>query len=66
MIPTDSYITERWEERAAVREFDGGVSKAQAEFLAVRDVRRMFGRVPDEVMRRVKAGRAETQGELFG
>jgi hypothetical protein len=38
-------LLETWEERAAIREYDGGLHRARAEVLALEDVRRqMSGR----------------------
>lgn len=39
---SDESIRELWEERAAVREFDGGLTTERAEYMAVRDVRGMI------------------------
>ena len=50
---SDEAIDEFWEERAAVREFDGGLSKGQAERLAAIDTRKEFGRITDAIERQV-------------
>ena len=50
---SDEAINEFWEERAAVREYDGGLSKGQAERLAAIDTRKKFGRITDAIERQV-------------
>jgi hypothetical protein len=50
---SDKAIDEFWEERAAVREYDGGLSKGQAERLAAIDTRKEFGRLTDAIERQV-------------
>lgn len=42
-VPID-LLLEEWAERAAVREYLGGVSRDEAEFLAMDDVRHRFQR----------------------
>lgn len=42
----DDEIRELWEERAAVREHDGKLSRGRAEYLAARDVRGMIAPQP--------------------
>ena len=39
---TDDEIRELWEERAAVREYDGGLKRERAELLAARDVKELI------------------------
>lgn len=39
-----------WEERAAIREYDGGTRKERAEYLAALDIRKIAGRIPDAVL----------------
>ena len=50
---SDKAINEFWKERAAVREYDGGLSKGQAERLAAIDTRKEFGRITDAIERQV-------------
>lgn len=40
---------ELWEERAAIREYCGGLSRERAEYLAGKDVKRILGQLPVEV-----------------
>ena len=47
-------MAEFWNERAAIREFCGGMDRAKAEFLAVRDTRKEFGECPAEIVDRVQ------------
>jgi hypothetical protein len=54
MDADDNTITERWEERAAILEFDAGMARKNAERLAAISVRRLFGRLPDAVMEQVR------------
>lgn len=42
----DEDIREMWEERAAVREHDGELSRDRAEYLAARDVRGLIAPAP--------------------
>jgi hypothetical protein len=44
----DSNLREAWEERAAIREFEGGLTKDHAECLALLDVIDMY---PKETIR---------------
>lgn len=44
---TDAH--EDWSERAAKREYLAGVSRQQAEYLAAKDIRDVYGAVPDSV-----------------
>lgn len=39
-----------WEERAAIREYDGGTRRERAEYLAALDIRKIAGRIPDAVL----------------
>jgi hypothetical protein len=50
---TDEEINERWEERAAIREYLGGFSRLRAEYLAAKDVKEIAGRVTDEILKRI-------------
>lgn len=43
---------ELFEERAAIRQFEGGLSRAEAERLAIRDVRQIWLTLPTEGDRR--------------
>ena len=47
---TDPDIHERWEERAAILEYDAGKSRESAEKIAAVQVKRLFGRVPESVL----------------
>ena len=61
---TDDEALELWNERAAVREYDGQTSRLQAEFLAAKDVRRMLGKLPQclaEAVRKSKQKGTEQQ-----
>lgn len=46
----DANLVEAFEERAAIREFDGGISRELAEALALLDVIRQY---PKEVLRKL-------------
>lgn len=48
---TDADIHERWEERAAILEYDAGKSRESAERLAAIQVKRLLGRVPESVVK---------------
>ena len=54
---TDEELLELWNERAAIREHDGGQSKRQAEYRAAKDLQRMFGQMPDVIRRTVQQSR---------
>lgn len=47
-------MVEEWQERAAIREFDGGMDRQIAEKYAAKDIEKMYGFVPDEVIKRVQ------------
>lgn len=42
----DVGLLELWEERAAIREYDGESNRETAEKMAAADLREMFGHVP--------------------
>ena len=49
---TDADILELWHERAAIMEYDAGMSRTEAERAAYFDLRRCYGRewvAPDEI-----------------
>ena len=46
----DEELYQLWEERAAIREYDGGTRRARAEYLAAMDIKRIAGRIPDAVL----------------
>ena len=46
---TNEELIEWWEERAAIREFDGGMSRRYAERGAWYDLRRIYGKLADNV-----------------
>lgn len=50
---SDEELHELWEERAAVRQYDGELSKEFAEYLAARDIRKLAGRIPKSVLLKV-------------
>ena len=50
---TDEEILELWNERAAIREYDGERDRKWAEQRAVVDVRNMLGSVPDWLVKMV-------------
>lgn len=50
---TDEQIEEWWEERAAIRQFDGGLDRRRAEYLAAIDAKRFAGRITDHILRRI-------------
>ena len=69
MQPPDP-ITEWFEERAAIREYEGGMTRSEAEHFAYWDARREFGKenMPKEMHERYLAAynkRRGEQGELF-
>jgi hypothetical protein len=45
----DDVVAERWSERAAVREYDGGMSRHEAEGAALADVRRWLAESFDPI-----------------
>jgi hypothetical protein len=55
---TDEDIAEHWEERSAMREYEGGASRQFAEARAALDMRKIYGRVPMVVVERMR----ETEG----
>ncbi|MEM9369105.1 MAG: hypothetical protein AAGD07_24220 [Planctomycetota bacterium] len=60
---------ELWHERAAIREFDGGFEREQAEYLAVKDVERMAGKELPAVRYKARKSKMEmrsTQQMLSG
>ena len=63
---TEKELVEWWEERAAVREFDGGMGRQRANFLAARELRDLFGFVPQSIANRIsRVERVEKQRNLF-
>lgn len=46
----EAYLHELWEERAAIREYDGEESRQRSEFLAALDIKKIAGSVPDSVL----------------
>lgn len=50
---SDDQLHELWEERAAVRQYDGELSKEFAEYSAARDIRKIAGRIPRSVLLKV-------------
>ena len=53
--PTDADIMEAWDERAAMHENEGKLSRTFAETKAAMAVRRKFGRVPRCITDRMKS-----------
>jgi hypothetical protein len=54
---TEADLIELWEERAAIREFDGGMTRDRAEQAAYWDVKNMLGRsvkMPESIRDRVR------------
>ena len=62
----DDVIDEFFEERAAIREMCGGMDILQAEYHAVRDCRKYYGRVPQSVLDRVMEKRKQSQTSFLG
>lgn len=54
MDATDDEIAEQWEERSAIMEYDGGLSRRFAEVKAAMVIRKQYGRVPAVVVERMK------------
>lgn len=50
----DEAILELFTERAAIREHDGGASVQHAEYLALRDVRKIIGELPRWLVKQVE------------
>ena len=50
-------MVEEWQERAAIREFDGGMERRMAEKYAAKDIEKMYGFVPDAVQEAVERGK---------
>ena len=44
---TETEILALWHERAAIREYDGGMTRDRAEYQALRDVRKIIGELPE-------------------
>lgn len=59
---TTAELLDIWNERAAIREHEGGQSVEQAEFNAAKDVERIVGEMPDVVREAVQRNRNERQG----
>ena len=57
-MPNDDDITERFAERAAIAEHDGGLSRRVAEYQAARATREAYGRLTGEIERQMR----ETRG----
>lgn len=47
---TEQEACELWEERAAIREYEGGFGRERAEYLAAMDLKRILGVIPDSVL----------------
>lgn len=62
----DEVIEEFFEERAAIREHCGRSGVLDAEYHAVRDCRKYYGRVPQSVLDRVKVKREQSQTSFLG
>ena len=56
-LPTDDDILEAWDERAAIHENEGKLSRQFAEHKAAMAVRAKYGRVPKCVTDRMKNNR---------
>lgn len=54
MDATDDEIAEQWEERSAIMEHDGGLSRRFAEVKAAMEIRKAYGRVPAAVVERMR------------
>ena len=52
-------MVEEWQERAAIREFDGGMERRIAEKYAAKDIEKMYGFVPDAVREAMERGKNE-------
>ena len=50
-------MVEEWQERAAIREFDGGMDRQIAEKYAAKDIEKMYGFVPETVREAMGRGR---------
>lgn len=59
---TDADYIELYEERAAIRQYEGGQSKRLAEFNSVRDVRRALGFAPQCVIDAWERDKREEHG----
>ena len=53
----DDDVWERFAERAAICEHDGGCSREHAEYLALKEIRQWLGEVPRWLLERVEKGR---------
>lgn len=63
---TEQEIVEWWNERAAIRQFKGGMGLQRANFLAAREVRERFGTVPQRITEKISSGeKLEQQRNLF-
>lgn len=50
-----SHLVAEWQERAAIREYDGGQPRDIAERDALEDLLRIHGKIPEEVMTQIRA-----------
>lgn len=57
---SDEDAIELWNERAAIREYLGGISRSRAEFLAAQDLKRILGVVPECVRLAVMEGKVKS------
>ena len=55
---SDEDIYERFAERAAICEYEGGVSRDHAEFIALREIRKLLGEVPKWLLERIAKDKA--------
>jgi hypothetical protein len=58
---TDDELIELWEERAAIMEFDGGLERRQANYLACKELMREIAvkRIPKTIIEQSKRNFAE-------
>jgi hypothetical protein len=48
-------MVEEWQERAAIREYDGGQPRDLAERDAIEDLLRIHGEIPEEILTQIRA-----------
>ena len=63
---TEKELIEWWDERAAIRQFEGELGVQRANFLAAKELRERFGTVPRQIAEKISRGeKLEQQRNLF-
>ena len=61
-MPSDDDLREFAKERAAIREYRGGMTREDANYRALRDVRKEFGDLPLWLVKEVMGDRVDDAG----